>query len=151
MGFFFSISINNDKRLINIKGEKQYLFCFVFIHACTKLDHYNERLSIPAFRAYLPSSRHPSCCIHYCVRAMFIEPVVAHSGPREITEGLMSSLCSKDEKILSDHMLPKRWSAVCDGRGQWRLRYTPIDHLSIVVTSPLHRVPNDAQWTSIDD
>jgi len=28
MGSFFSISINNDKRLINIKREKKYLFCF---------------------------------------------------------------------------------------------------------------------------
>lgn len=104
-------------------------------------------MSISAFRAYLPSAsnRHPSCCIHHCVKAMFIGPVVAHPGPREITEGLMSSLCSKNERILFDHMLPKRWSAVCDGRGQRRLRYTSIDHLSIVVSSPLHRVPNDAQ------
>lgn len=56
----------------------------------------------------------------------------------------MSSLCSKDERILSDHMLPKRWSAVCDGRGQRRLVYAAIDHLSIVASSPLHRMPNDA-------
>lgn len=49
----------------------------------------------------------------------------------------------KDERILSDHMLPKRRSAVCDGRGQQRGHaYTPIDHLSIVV-SGLHQMPID--------